>query len=417
MLLPTCSVIGAAGNVKWPCAATFALAGIVGAAIGSTLGKLVDGRQLLFLFALAMIAVGVVMLRPRVAVGNADVRITAWMVVRLTAIGLVVGAVSGFFGIGGGFTIVPGLMLATGMPILNAVGSSLFSVGSFGLTTAINYALSGLIEWAIALLFIAGGVAGGYGGMRAAVSLAANGAVSPLYLRGSFLLSRLTCSCALEFLLGSQFEMPQRPLRREIGDTDAHRAVRRSAAARISPAQQVQPCSWARLRPHICSVLSYRSRVMQAVALVGIVVLGYRAVGNWTFGFERIVELRLKPVGAAGLLLSRAEAHQADLIRQRDQANTGESDGSEELRRGIKDRVDNIKAEAETHQKNLEAIREACRLVREQCIVPRSKAEDQRYDAIRQRLTKERDDRQSELDEMGATLSEVYKWKPTRPQA
>ena len=94
--------------------------------------------------------------------------------VRLTAIGFVVGAVSGFFGIGGGFLIVPGLMLATGMPILNAIGSSLFSVGSFGLTTAINYALSGLIEWAIALLFIAGGVAGGYGGMRAAVSLAAN---------------------------------------------------------------------------------------------------------------------------------------------------------------------------------------------------------------------------------------------------
>ena len=58
-----------AGNVKWSCAVTFALAGVVGAAIGSTLGKLVDGQQLLllFLFALAMIAVGVAMLRPRAA--------------------------------------------------------------------------------------------------------------------------------------------------------------------------------------------------------------------------------------------------------------------------------------------------------------------------------------------------------------
>jgi uncharacterized membrane protein YfcA len=115
---------------------------------------------LLFLFALAMIAVGVAMLRPRAAEGKADVRITAWMAVRLVAIGLVVGAASGFFGIGGGFLIVPGLMLATSMPILNAIGSSLLSVGSFGLTTAINYALSGLIEWAIALLFVAGGIAG-----------------------------------------------------------------------------------------------------------------------------------------------------------------------------------------------------------------------------------------------------------------
>ena len=47
-----------------------------------------------------------------------------------------------FFGIGGGFLIVPGLMLGSGMPILNAIGSSLFSVGGFGLTTAISYALS-----------------------------------------------------------------------------------------------------------------------------------------------------------------------------------------------------------------------------------------------------------------------------------
>ena len=163
-----------AGNVKWSCAVAFALAGVVGAAIGSTLGKLVEGQQLLFLFALAMIAVGVAMLRPRATAGDPDVRMTGGIAIRLIAIGLVVGAVSGFFGIGGGFLIVPGLMLASGMPILNAIGSSLFSVGSFSMTTAINYALSGLIEWVIALLFIAGGIAGGYLGMRAAMKLAAN---------------------------------------------------------------------------------------------------------------------------------------------------------------------------------------------------------------------------------------------------
>jgi uncharacterized membrane protein YfcA len=64
---------------------------------------------------------------------------TGGIAIRLIAIGLVVGAVSGFFGIGGGFLIVPGLMLASGMPIINAIGSSLFSVGSFSMTTAINY--------------------------------------------------------------------------------------------------------------------------------------------------------------------------------------------------------------------------------------------------------------------------------------
>jgi hypothetical protein len=153
-------------------------------------------------------------------------------------------------------------------------------------------------------------------------------------------------------------------------------------------------------RVPLASVLFHRSRVMQAVALVGIVVLGYLAVENWTFGFERIVELRLRPVSAAGLLLSQAQAHQTDLIHQREAANTGESVKREELRRGIKDREDSIKAEAETHQKNLEAIREACRVVRGQCMVPRSTAEDGRYDAIVKRLTKERDDRRSELDDL-----------------
>ena len=84
-----------AGNVKWSCAVTFALAGVVGAAIGSTLGKLVEGQQLLFLFALAMIAVGVAMLRPRATAGDPDVRMTGGIAIRLIAIGLVVGAVSG----------------------------------------------------------------------------------------------------------------------------------------------------------------------------------------------------------------------------------------------------------------------------------------------------------------------------------
>jgi uncharacterized protein len=105
-----------AGSVKWPCAATFALSGIVGAAVGSSLSKLVGGEQLLILFAIAMIAVGVAMLRPRAAAGDPDVRITPAIAVRLVAIGLIVGAFSGFFGIGGGFLIVPGIMLGCACP-------------------------------------------------------------------------------------------------------------------------------------------------------------------------------------------------------------------------------------------------------------------------------------------------------------
>jgi uncharacterized membrane protein YfcA len=161
-----------AGTVKWPCAVTFAAAGVVGALIGSTIGKMTNGQHLLALFAVVMVAVGVSMLRRRSGEGDPAVRLNAEIAPRLVTVGLGTGFLSGFFGIGGGFLIVPGLMLSSGMPILNAVGSSLFSVGAFGLTTAANYAVSGLVDWKIATLFIVGGGVGGMLGMWLAIRLA-----------------------------------------------------------------------------------------------------------------------------------------------------------------------------------------------------------------------------------------------------
>jgi uncharacterized membrane protein YfcA len=154
--------------VKWRCAAVYAASGILGAAIGSTLGKLVDGRHLLLLFAAAMLAVGAAMLRPKAAGGDPEVRLTLGIAPRLIALGLLTGLVSGFFGIGGGFLVVPGLMLGSGMPMLNAVAASLVSVGSFGMTTAANYALTGQVHWIAAAWFIGGGLLGGVFGLRMA---------------------------------------------------------------------------------------------------------------------------------------------------------------------------------------------------------------------------------------------------------
>ncbi|ABQ32239.1 MULTISPECIES: sulfite exporter TauE/SafE family protein [Acidiphilium] len=163
------------GNVRWRSAAIFAVLGIVGAAAGSTLGKAFDGKKLLFLFAILMITVGLLMLRPRrVADGTAGQaeRLNAATLLAVAAAALTVGALSGFFGIGGGFLIVPGLLFSTGMPMIFAIGSSLLSVGSFGLTTAVNYAASGLVNWPVAVEFIVGGVIGGLIGTRLAIHLA-----------------------------------------------------------------------------------------------------------------------------------------------------------------------------------------------------------------------------------------------------
>lgn len=163
-----------AGHVKWRCAAVFAVAGVVGAALGSTFGKAFDGQKLLFLFALLMIVVGVLMLRRKSGGGNADVKLDAANALNLAALGLSAGLLSGFFGIGGGFLIVPGLIAATGMPIIYAVGSSLLAVTAFGLTTAANYALSGLVDWPLAFAFVAGGFVGSIFGMRLAKRLTAS---------------------------------------------------------------------------------------------------------------------------------------------------------------------------------------------------------------------------------------------------
>ncbi len=165
-----------AGNVKWACALVFAGSGVIGASLGSTLGKHFDGQKLLLLFGVVMILIAAQMFRKRSGEGDAAIRLsreTAWRLVPpLIGYGFVVGALSGFFGIGGGFLVVPGILAATRMPLIMAIGSSLVSVTVFGATTAVNYALSGLVDWRLAALFLAGGVVGGLVGGRLVVRLA-----------------------------------------------------------------------------------------------------------------------------------------------------------------------------------------------------------------------------------------------------
>ncbi len=165
-----------AGNVRWPCALVFSAAGIAGAAAGSTIGKSVDGQKLLLLFGLLMIVIAASMLLGRTPDGLSfralDRTSAPTLLPRLAIVGGAVGGLSGFFGIGGGFLIVPGLMAAAHLPIVAAIGSSLVAVTAFGATTATSYALSGLVDWRVAALFVAGGLAGGVLGSLATRRLA-----------------------------------------------------------------------------------------------------------------------------------------------------------------------------------------------------------------------------------------------------
>jgi uncharacterized protein len=166
------------GNVKWPCAVVFALAGVIGAALGAEAGKAMDGARLLVLFGGLMVVVGASMLRKRRSPDNPDVRLerstASVLLPRLVPIGFAVGLLAGFFGIGGGFLIVPGLILATGMPLRIAVGTSLVVVTALGLTTAASYAMSGYVDWRLVGILVAGGAAGSALGVKLGKRLAAH---------------------------------------------------------------------------------------------------------------------------------------------------------------------------------------------------------------------------------------------------
>ena len=159
-----------ARHVRWRPALIFAAAGLVGALIGSSIGKVMDGHKLLILFALLMLFIAAMMLRGRKAEVQAATTGQREDKRRLSVIGFGVGMLAGFYGIGGGFLVAPALILGTGMPTIAAVGSALVSVGTFGMTTAVNYSLSGLVDWPVALLFILGGIGGGWIGARLANS-------------------------------------------------------------------------------------------------------------------------------------------------------------------------------------------------------------------------------------------------------
>ncbi|MBX7201181.1 MAG: sulfite exporter TauE/SafE family protein [Rhodospirillaceae bacterium] len=160
------------GHIRWPCAITYAASGSLGAAVGAAVGKSIDGRRLLLAFAVAMVGVGASLLMRKPGAGDNNVHITPRLAARLVPIGFVTGAASGFFGIGGGFLIVPGLIGATNMVMLHAVGSSLVAITAFGAATAASSAGAAFVLWGVAGEFIAGGLIGGLLGTKLCAVLA-----------------------------------------------------------------------------------------------------------------------------------------------------------------------------------------------------------------------------------------------------
>jgi uncharacterized membrane protein YfcA len=142
-------------------------AGLFGAGPGRLAAQFFSGRTLLAMFAVIMLIAAIFMFRSKIWAPRAGK--PHWALV--LAVGVAIGFLTGFLGVGGGFLIVPGLVLLLGMPMNVAIPTSL-------LVIAINCASSllgplllgrssvtaGAIDWRVALLFVAGGIVGAFGG-------------------------------------------------------------------------------------------------------------------------------------------------------------------------------------------------------------------------------------------------------------
>jgi uncharacterized membrane protein YfcA len=140
----------------------FGASGLAGALAGAWLSHLVRGEVILLLFALLMVGAASSLLLRRVTRPSADFSerytVAGWL--RLAAVGLGVGFLSGFFGVGGGFLIVPALVLVVGLPMTLAVGTSLLAIAMNALWGVLGHLGLGGLDWGLTALFAAGGLAG-----------------------------------------------------------------------------------------------------------------------------------------------------------------------------------------------------------------------------------------------------------------
>lgn len=162
-----CVPYAIARQVDWRNVLWFGLPGMLGAWLGASLARWVPGPAQLALFAVVMLVAAWRMLRSApVATGDHRPHPLAIIVG-----GAAVGALSGLVGVGGGFLIVPALVLLAGVPMTSAVGTSLAIIAmnsftGFGKYLQVLEAKGVALDWRTLLLIAAIGVVGSLAGNR-----------------------------------------------------------------------------------------------------------------------------------------------------------------------------------------------------------------------------------------------------------
>jgi hypothetical protein len=164
--------------VRWRTGVIFGGAGMVGAYLGGRLAAYLPARLLMVLFAVMMVATALAMLRGRRAPAAAGAR--ELPVGKVVLEGVVVGVVTGIVGAGGGFLVVPALVLLGGLSMEAAVGTSLVVISLKSFAGFYGHLGHVTLDWKLMLLVTAAAVVGSFGGGALA------GRIPPATLRKGF---------------------------------------------------------------------------------------------------------------------------------------------------------------------------------------------------------------------------------------
>ncbi|MCW4355012.1 sulfite exporter TauE/SafE family protein [Hoyosella sp. YIM 151337] len=162
--------------INWRLAAIFAAAGMPAAALGTVVGRNVPQDVLLAGFAILMIAAGIRMVRKPAHVGTACTTVDPGTGVpkvnwrrctsRSIPAGLGVGFVTGLFGVGGGFVVIPALVLLLGITMPVAVGTSLVVIAANASAGLIGYIGTVSLDLTLTALFAAAAIIGSFAAGR-----------------------------------------------------------------------------------------------------------------------------------------------------------------------------------------------------------------------------------------------------------
>jgi uncharacterized membrane protein YfcA len=166
------------GQVQWRIAAVFGAAGALAAFGGAAVNRLLDPRAVLVGFAVMMVAAGIRMLREQAPVGG-DCALPGggvnWRgcLPKAVGAGVAVGFLTGLFGVGGGFLIIPALVLLLGLPMTIAIGTSLLIIVINSVAGFAAHAADVELDYQLAAWFTTAAVVGSLAAARLATRLPA----------------------------------------------------------------------------------------------------------------------------------------------------------------------------------------------------------------------------------------------------